>query len=340
MNPKIFLAFCSLVFVSLLRGQAAPDTAAYKYILDYHVPTSPAFGILDISPQQVVRAGAAKPFVAGIFTDYLKTQKLNPGIAIDFSPYVLLGGGFKNIKEYQGNPEKRILANTMISFATIKNSIDTANMDIGLGLRITLFDSHDLFSNENSTITNSIGNALSKAGVAKVLQHGVPEDGVDQVTTIPGLKDIYEDAYKTIRNKKGSAASLGFAYKTTAHNSIITKDSLTNNLYKIWLSYSQYNIFPGADLLTILQGKFGDGLSAEWNAGAALASVNKSSNMGAEMVYNFRTNVWDYGANFEIKIAKKFSYVVTLGKRSTINGIPVKDFFSINSNFRINLFSN
>lgn len=340
MKYKILLAICCMGYVSFLNAQASSDTTAYKYILDYQVPTSPAFGILGISPQQVVRAGAAKPFVAGVFTDYLKTQKLNPGIALDFSPYVLLGGGFKNIKEYQNSPEKRILANTMISFATIKNSIDTANMDIGLGVRITLFDSHDLFSNENSTITNSIGNSLAQAGVAKVLQHGVPEDGVDQVTAIPGLKEIYEDAYKAIRDKKGGAASLGFAYKTTARNAIITKDSLTNNLYKIWLSFSQYNIFPGADLLTILQGKFGDGLSAEWNAGAALASVNKSSNMGAELVYNFRTNAWDYGANFEIKIAKKFSYVVTLGKRSTINGVPVKDFFSINSNFRINLFSN
>ncbi|MES2002872.1 MAG: hypothetical protein V4450_00020 [Bacteroidota bacterium] len=340
MNYKILPAVCLFVFISNLNAQTSPDTTAYQYILDYQVPTSPAFGILGISPQQVVRAGAAKPFVAGVFTDYLKTQKLNPGIAIDFSPYILLGGGLKNIKEYQERPEKRILANTMLSFATIKNSIDSANMDIGLGVRITLFDSHDLFSNNNSAITNSIGTSLANASNAVARRNVIPEDGIGEVTVVPGLKEIYEEAYKKVRDTKGSAASVGFAYKTTAHNSILTKDSLTNNLYKVWLSFSRYNIFPGADLMTIVQGKFGDGLQAEWNMGAALASVNKASNMGAEMVYNFRTKAWDYGANFEIKIARKFSYIVTLGKKSTINGIPVKDFFSINSNFRINFFSN
>jgi hypothetical protein len=333
MKCKFYLSVCLLFSVSLSIAQTNSDTAAYKYILDYQVPTSPAFGILDISPQQVVRAGAAKPFVANVFTDYLKTQKLNPGIALDFSPYVLLGGGFKNVKEYQDNIQKRMMANTMLSFATIKNSHDTSNMDIGIGVRITLFDSHDLFSNDNARITNAIGTSLAQGSNAPKPPRGVPEDGIDEVTAVAGLKQIYEDAYKKIRDKPGTAASIGFAYKTTARNSIITKDSLINNLSKVWLSFTQYHIFQGADLMTILQGKFGDGVSAEWNAGAALASQNKASNMGAELVYNFKTKAWDYGANFEINI-------ISLGKRSTINGIPVKDFFSVNSNFRINLFSN
>ncbi len=61
--------------------------------------------------------------------------------------------------------------------------------------------------------------------------------------------------------------------------------------------------------------------------------------MGAELLYDFFTKEWNYGANFEIRILKQFTYVVSLSKRSVyINGIDVSNRFRIISNLRLNLF--
>jgi|GEM_PF-2234693 len=319
---------------------AASDTNAYKYILDYQVPTSPAFSILDISPQQVTRAGAVKPLVANLFSNFLQTQKLDPGIAVDFSPFLLLGGGFKDLNEYKQSAEKRILANTLFSLATIKNQSDSSSTDIALGLRITLFDSHDLFSNSATLneITNSIGTSLANRASAVVVPGGIPDDVIGPSQAV-GLQEAYTAAYNKLKNIPGYAASAGFGYRATARNSVVEPDSLLNEQYKVWLSVSRYKFFQGADLLTILQGKFGKSIKPEWILGFALASQNKSNNMGAEAVYNFLTHEWDYSANFELKLIDKVSYVVSLGKRSSINGVETARYFTINSNLRLNLFS-
>lgn len=71
----------------------------------------------------------------------------------------------------------------------------------------------------------------------------------------------------------------------------------------------------------------------------AAGSKNKRSNMGAEIVYDFSKSEWNYGANFEIRIFKRFTYVVSLGKRTVyVNGIDLKSAFRVVSNFRLNLF--
>jgi hypothetical protein len=89
------LTLILLLFISRPSfSQVQPEKEAYKYILDYEVPASPAFTVLDATSQQVTRGGAVKPLVLSSLTNFLQTGKLDPGIAIDFSPYILLGGGF------------------------------------------------------------------------------------------------------------------------------------------------------------------------------------------------------------------------------------------------------
>lgn len=343
------LIFFLLIFISNFSFSQTTTPAnkeAYKYILDYDVPSSPAFTALDATPQQVTRGGAVKPLVASAFSNFLQTGKLDPGMAVDFSPYILLGGGFKNLDDYKKkeNWHMRMLANTMLSAAVLKNSKDSSNSDIGLGVRITFHDSHDLFSSKlASGITNKIGTALATAAKAPTVI-GVPPDeiGTDNAG-VPGtvpvdLSRFYTDAYNEIRKTPGWALSLGYGYRTTAKAAVIVSDSLINKQSKLWLSGTWYTgtLF---NVYGTVQGTFPSNKKALWIAGMAVGSKNKSNNMGAEIVYDFLNKEINYGANFEIKILDKFTYVISLGKRTVIiNGVDVVNTFRVISNFRINLF--
>src|SRR3954470_13692458 len=106
--------FCNLLFFVSFSCSAQPeDSSAYKFILDYAVPSSPAFTVLDVTPQQVTRGSAAKPLTLNAFSNFLQTGRLDPGIAVDCSPYILLGGGFQNLEQYRQNWYRRALANSM-----------------------------------------------------------------------------------------------------------------------------------------------------------------------------------------------------------------------------------
>jgi hypothetical protein len=323
----------------------ADTTDAYKFILDYMVPASPAFTVLDVAPQQVSRGSAAKPLVFNAFTNFLQSGRLDPGIAADFSPYVLLGGGFKNLEEYRKDWGRRVLANSMISVAALKNSDDTAHTDFGVGLRVTLLDDRDLFANSGTarTVADNIGNALADAAKAPVITGQIPDDEIGTSGTPGGtiavdLDRFYTDAYNSIRNVPGWAISLGFGYRATARSSSLHSDSLMNEQTRLWISSTRYTD-GGYDVYWTLQGTFSGAHSSKWIGGLAAGSKNKISNMGAELVYDFSAKEWNYGANFEIRILKQFTYIVFLGKRSVfLNGVDISDRFRIISNLRLNLF--
>lgn len=209
-----YTIFVFYLFLSIWTGHKSPtETNAYKFILDYAVPSSPAFTVLDATPQQVTRGSAAKPLIFHAFPNFLQTGRLDPGIAADFSPYVLLGGGFQNLEHYRTSWIRRMLANSMLSVAALKNSKDSSNADIGLGIRITIFDDHDLFANSPiaRAITDKIGTALSSAAKAPVIAGQIPDDeigtgeGGTVGTVAADLDRFYTDAYNSIRNVPGFA---------------------------------------------------------------------------------------------------------------------------------------
>jgi hypothetical protein len=335
----VVISIFSFLSVKAQEQNAADTTDAYKFILDYAVPSSPAFTALDVT-SQVTRGSAAKPLVFNAFTNFLQTGRLDPGISVDFSPYVLLGGGFQNLENYRNSYGRRVLANSMLSFAALKNSKDTLNTDIGLGVRVTLVDDHDLFANKGTAkaIADNIGNALANKAVAGIITEGDPTtDNVGENIAV-ALGDFYNKAYNSLRKMEGYALSLGFGYRTTAKSSSLVSDSLINKQSKLWIAGTRYTS-GGFDIFGTIQGTFSDSIKSNWIAGVALGSKNKKSNAGAELIYDFDSKEWNYAANFEIRILKQFTYVVSLGKRTVyLNGIDVVSRFRVISNLRLNLF--
>lgn len=328
---KLILSVIAIMLLNYCGAQT--DSSAYKYILDYRVPQSPGFTVLGATPSQVMQGSSAKPFVLNLFTQYFETKKIDPGLALDFSPYFLFGGKFKNIKEYRESSSKQFLANLQLSVATLKNSADTGSTDIGAGIRLTFWDDHSLL-NDNQ-LTRNIGKALSNAASAPT--EVIPDDNDLPNVTVAPIKQLYNIAYDSMRVRKGSALSAGYGVKATSHSSILEADSMKGVVHRVWVALSCYSVAKGVDLLVNFQGGYQDRFLPENKMGAALVSQSKKSIFGAELVYNFGTSKIEGGCTGEVKIVGSLSAVFGISAVSseTLPGNPLK--LKVNTNIKWNI---
>jgi hypothetical protein len=120
-------------------SDAVDSTASTDVRKDYLVPTSPAFSVLGISPEEVVRPESPRELGMAILNGTDEKGNLHQGIALDFVPYELLGG--VNLGDYRMNWLDRILSRTQVSLATSKGN-DEADKSLraAVGLRMTLID--------------------------------------------------------------------------------------------------------------------------------------------------------------------------------------------------------
>lgn len=115
---------------------------------DFMVPTSPAFSVLGISPEEAVRPESPRELGMAILNGTDEKGNLHQGIAIDFVPYELIGGA--NLADYRKNLLDRILSRTQISLATSKGSDkNDKSLRAAVGLRMTLMDWGDPRTDSN-----------------------------------------------------------------------------------------------------------------------------------------------------------------------------------------------
>lgn len=119
---------------------AAGPAAAQK---TYAVPESPAFTLLEVTPASVSRPSSARAFGTAVLNGISPSGEVKQGLALDMAPWTYLPGVRITLDEYQRNRMMYVLANTQLSLATVRAAGDTADTDLGLGLRITLFDQTD-----------------------------------------------------------------------------------------------------------------------------------------------------------------------------------------------------
>lgn len=112
--------------------------------VDLAVPRSPAFTVLGVTPETVIRPTSPREFATALLNGVDPNGNFQSGIAIDTAPYLLFKGNELSLKEYQTNNVKRFLARTQLSFATTKGSSgDDKSTKLALGFRFTPFDLGD-----------------------------------------------------------------------------------------------------------------------------------------------------------------------------------------------------
>lgn len=115
-------------------------------VLDLAVPESPAFTLLGLSPQNVVRPATPRILATSLLSGVDRNGNFQAGLALDVSPYMLFAGDSLTIEEYrkEENWWKRVLANIQVSLATTKGAekADDA-VRLGFGVRTILWNQGD-----------------------------------------------------------------------------------------------------------------------------------------------------------------------------------------------------
>jgi len=112
--------------------------------VDLSVPESPAFTVLGVTPETVIRPTSPRAFATSLLNGVDTNGNFQSGLAMDFVPYLLVAGDELTLRKYQSSPIVRLLSRSQFSFATTKGaSEDDKSMRLALGLHVTLFDRGD-----------------------------------------------------------------------------------------------------------------------------------------------------------------------------------------------------
>jgi len=129
-------------FTSLLNRDA-PGSTAFTNV-DMSVPESPAFTVLGVTPETVIRPTSPRAFATSLLNGVDQNGNFQSGLAMDFVPYLLVAGDDLTLRKYQTKQVVRLLSRTQFSFATTKGATtEDKSMRLALGLHLTLWDRGD-----------------------------------------------------------------------------------------------------------------------------------------------------------------------------------------------------
>ena len=103
-----------------------------------NVPVSPAFTVLNVTPDTVIRPRTPNDFATSLLNNVDPNGNFQQGLALDFNPYLLWAGDRLTLQDYQNSVAERLLARTQISIATTKGrEDDDKSARLALGLHVT-----------------------------------------------------------------------------------------------------------------------------------------------------------------------------------------------------------
>lgn len=121
----------------------APGSTAFSSV-DMSVPESPAFTVLGVTPETVIRPTSPRAFATSLLNGVDVNGNFQSGLAMDFVPYLLVAGDELTLRKYQTSSIVRLLSRSQFSFGTTKGATeDDKSMRLALGLHVTLWDRGD-----------------------------------------------------------------------------------------------------------------------------------------------------------------------------------------------------
>lgn len=127
---------------------------AEAFALNLSVPESPAFVALGITPDKVTRPTSPRQIGAALLNGVDDQGNLQTGVAIDFVPYLALGGGDDlTLARYRQNDfgpvsMRRLASRFALSAATSKGTdSDDKSVRLAVGFRLTPWDEGDARTN-------------------------------------------------------------------------------------------------------------------------------------------------------------------------------------------------
>lgn len=108
--------------------------------VDLTVPSAPAFSVLGVNPQNVMRPSTPRELATSFLSGVDANGNFQSGLALEMAPYMLFAGENVTLEKYRSNYLVRFLTNTGLSFATTKGSDDSdKSVRVAFGLRAILW---------------------------------------------------------------------------------------------------------------------------------------------------------------------------------------------------------
>jgi hypothetical protein len=127
-----------------IEGTGSTNDNITQRQADLSVPESPAFTVLGVTPETVVRPTTPREFATSLLNGVDERGNFQTGLALDFVPFLTFFGDQTSLFSYRHSRTERFLARTQVSFATTKGTTDEDKATrLALGLRVTLFDKGD-----------------------------------------------------------------------------------------------------------------------------------------------------------------------------------------------------
>ncbi|MHA7056174.1 hypothetical protein ACWGOQ_0003070 [Aquimarina sp. M1] len=314
-SSHIFIFLLMFIGYSQDTEQPGDNQYAYSFKLDYNVPESPAFAVLDANPTTIMRASTPQEIITHLASNFLSGNEVSPGLALDFNPYFTFGGRLKSVKEYRNSYGKRFLANLQLSFATINSVNFPDDLLFSGGIRATLFDSKDIIFDEQ------LGKDIDSALLPDDDEPGPMNDN-DQGTIVdnPALKQAYINAKTRYINKPGGSLALGYAIAGRARDNSFKTDSIVTYRHQAWL-VGQYDLGRSSMSINAMvmyrydqtpQTTDNDGLVS----GIALRKYGKKLIISAEIYHDSMKESIDFGGYAEAYLIPSITLFVSLKKET------------------------
>ena len=300
-----------------LRCQSPERINIYRFILDLDVPEPPALVALGLAPGHVLRANAPKPLAATVAFAHDSAGAATTSVALDVSPYFLVGGGIRSLPSYRSNSVagrlRRILTKTILSLGAAWDPADPGAPRVALGLRSTFHDPHDPIP--PTRLPEDVQRALAEHDARPAGEvEDVGEVGVD-------LRPLYRDSRRQMRARRGIQISGGWGFAGRLGGAVFSDDSLDNVKHTLWVT-TQYTFGPRFDLLGTgqLWNGLGDGTHAR--LGAAIQRKTTAVDLTAELYYDTADDRLHPGAWIEGRVVPRLRAGASLASETDPAGGP------------------
>lgn len=129
----------SLAGAATLAAQSPPPTS----VSSYAVPETPALTFLEAEPTEIARPTSIRALVTELANGIAGSGQVEQGFGLAIAPWSLIPSLRIPLSSYQNNAGSYLLANTQLSFGTVRSPGDSGATDMALGLRMTLWDNAD-----------------------------------------------------------------------------------------------------------------------------------------------------------------------------------------------------
>ncbi len=202
--------------------------------LDLAVPEAPAFVLLGVAPSEVNRPTNVRELGVALLNGVDKHGRLRVGLAVTAAPYLALRGRNLTLQAYRRSVLARLLTRAQLSIGTSRAADDTASTDLGLGIRLVLFDAGD--PRLDRALVDSIAQLLLSTLPPAPDRIDTTAEAGQTATFVPGLAEQLDRlrAAAERRNWNKSRLEFGAGAAWSALSSAI--DSLRYQGLGVWLT--------------------------------------------------------------------------------------------------------